>query len=303
MWINNTTRSLCFSFVMLTFLFVPLTVPSSPNDFSITPIAGSPTQLSASWSIPMPRNGIIAGYSVYCNTSDNQTYPEQVIGPNAPTIRSVVNGTTLATTLTGLYPFTQYSCYVTPNTSVGEGSLSNIFTALTTESGKCTSQNEVTLIMHGYQYMWINTTLCLGFDFLMLTFLFVPLTVPSLPQNFSITPVAGSPTQLSASWSIPIPRNGIITSYSVYCNISANQSFPEHVIGQNVPSIRSVVNGTTLATTLTGLNPYLQYSCYVTANTSVGEGAPSFLFTTSTAHSGEIFYYHYHVRHRVYGLA
>ena len=37
--------------------------------------------------------------------------------------------------------------------------------------------------------------------------------VPSSPQNFSLSPVAGSPSQLSASWSVPIPRNGII-SYS-----------------------------------------------------------------------------------------
>ena len=137
---------------MLTFHFVPLTVPSSPQNFSITPVAGFPTQLSASWSAPIPRNGIITGYSVYCNTSANQTYPEQVIGSNVPTIRSVVNGTTLATTLTGLNPFTQYSCYVTANTSVGEGSLSNISTVLTTESGNSISQN--------YQNCMINGWMC-----------------------------------------------------------------------------------------------------------------------------------------------
>ena len=110
-------------------------VPLSPQNFSLSSVAGSPTQLSASWSVPIPRNGIITGYSVYCNTSANQTYPEQVIGPNVPTIRSVVNGTTLATTLTGLNPYTQYSCYVTANTSVGEGSSSAILTAQTPQSG------------------------------------------------------------------------------------------------------------------------------------------------------------------------
>ena len=72
---------------------------------------------------------------MYCNTSDNQTYPEQVIGPNVPTIRSVVNGTTLAATLSGLNPYTQYSCYVTANTSVGEGSPSVVFTMITDQSG------------------------------------------------------------------------------------------------------------------------------------------------------------------------
>ena len=112
-------------------------------------------------------------------------------------------------------------------------------------------------------------------------------TVPSSPQNFSLSPVAGSPTRLSASWSVPIPRNGIITGYSVYCNISANQTYPEQMVGSNVPTIRSGVNGTTLATTLTGLNPYTQYSCYVTANTSVGEGSPSAVLTVQTAQSGK----------------
>ena len=112
------------------------------------------------------------------------------------------------------------------------------------------------------------------------------LAVPSSPQNFSLSSVAGSSTQLSASWSVPIPRNGIITGYSVYCNTSANQAYPEQMIGPNVPTIRSGVNGTTLATTLTGLNPYTQYSCYVTANTSVGQGSPSAILTTQTAQSG-----------------
>ena len=114
-------------------------------------------------------------------------------------------------------------------------------------------------------------------------------TVPSSPQNFSLSPVAGSPSQLSASWSAPIPKNGIITGYSVYCNTSANQSYQEQVIGSNVPTIRSVVNETTLAVMLTGLNPYTHYSCYVTANTSVGEGSPSVVLTVQTAQSGNSF--------------
>ena len=82
--------------------------------------------------------------------------------------------------------------------------------------------------------------------------------------------------------------HGIITGYSVYCNTSANQSYPEQMIGSNVPTIRSVVNGTTLAATLSGLSPYTQYSCYVTANTSVGKGNPSAVFTMRTAQSGNL---------------
>ena len=52
-----------------------------------------------------------------------------------------------------------------------------------------------------------------------------------------------------------------------------------------MPTIISVVNGTTLAVTLTGFNLYTQYSCYVTANTSVGQGSPSIILTAQTGKS------------------
>ena len=113
-------------------------------------------------------------------------------------------------------------------------------------------------------------------------------TAPSSPLNLSVSTVLGSRNQLSASWSPPIPKNGIITAYTVYCNTSASQAYPEQMIGPNVPTVRSVVNGTTLAITFTtGLNPYTQYNCYVTANTSVGEGTPSQMFTARTDQSSK----------------
>ena len=113
-------------------------------------------------------------------------------------------------------------------------------------------------------------------------------TVSLSPQNFALYSAASSRTQMSASWSQPIiPMNAIITGYSVYCNISGNQSYPEQSIGSNLPPIVSVVNGTTLAVNLTGLNPYTHYSCYVTANTSAGEGSPSTIITVQTAQSGD----------------
>ena len=73
----------------------------------------------------------------------------------------------------------------------------------------------------------------------------------------------------------------------MYCNTSTIQAYPEQVIGPNIPNIRSVVNGTTLAVTFnTGLSPYTQYSCYVTANTSAGEGSPSVIVTIRTGIDG-----------------
>eukprot|EP00731_Ephydatia_muelleri_P007446 Em0003g1694a len=219
-------------------------VPSSPLALSVSTVPGSPNQLSASWSSPIPKNGIIIAYTVYCNTSTSQAYPEQ--GPNVPTARSVVNGTTLAVIYsTGLNPYTQYDCYVTANTSVGEGTPSSIITTTTTSE-----------------------------------------SVPSSPLALSVSTVSGSPNQLSASWSSPIPKNGIIIAYTIYCNTSASQAYPEQVIGPNVPTARSVVNATAMAVIfITGLNPYTQYDCYVTANTSVGEGTPSLVITTRTSES------------------
>ena len=95
-------------------------------------------------------------------------------------------------------------------------------------------------------------------------------------------------TTLLAMWSEPLHNNLPITGYTVYCNTSASQAYPEQVIGPNIPTIRSVVNGTTLAVTFnTGLNPYTQYSCYVTANTSAGEGNHSVMVSVRTSQGGE----------------
>ena len=123
-------------------------------------------------------------------------------------------------------------------------------------------------------------------------------TVPSSPVNFSVSTVPGSPNQLSALWSPPIPKNGIITAYTVYCNTSASQAYPEQ---RNVATVRSVVNGTTLVATITGLNPYTNYDCYVTANTSMGEGSPSTAATARTYESSECIICLQHIRLRAAG--
>ena len=75
-----------------------------------------------------------------------QAYLEQVIGPNVPTIRAraVVSQIALLSDMKtysvtfgiGLKPYTQYDCYVTANTSAGEGPPSSIQTSRTSPSGK-----------------------------------------------------------------------------------------------------------------------------------------------------------------------
>ena len=118
-------------------LIISFTVPSSPLQFSVLTVAtGSPYELSAQWKLPITKNGIITAYTVYCKTSASQTYPEQMIGPNVTIVSSAVSGAILAATINGLNPYTNYDCYVTASTSVGEGNYSNIATARTAESGE-----------------------------------------------------------------------------------------------------------------------------------------------------------------------
>ena len=113
------------------------TVPSSPLNLTLSPVLNSPYQLSAMWSAPSVTYGNITAYTVYCDTSATQAYPDQVIEPNIPTTRSVVNGTTLSTILTGLIPYTQYQCYVTATNSYSEGAGSLVAAGWTDESSEC----------------------------------------------------------------------------------------------------------------------------------------------------------------------
>ena len=73
------------------------------------------------------------------------------------------------------------------------------------------------------------------------------------------------PNLLTATWTSPMLKNGIITAYTVYCSSSVNGRV-----------IETVTNATTLAATINiGSVMFALYSCYVTANTSIGEGIPS----------------------------
>ena len=105
------------------------------------------------------------------------------------------------------------------------------------------------------------------------------ITVPPSPEMFSVNTILGSPNHLLASWK---QTNGNFDAYTVYCNVSASQAYPEQEIGQNLPTVRSVVNATTFTTTITGLKPYTQYDCYVTPTALLQEEAPSQIVTNRT---------------------
>ncbi len=92
------------------------------------------------------------------------------------------------------------------------------------------------------------------------------LLVPTAPRNFALSMVSESPNTLSASWDIPEPTNGIISSYTINCNSSNGVT----------------VAGSTLSANLIGLTPFTTYSCMISASTGAGEGSASMVVTETT---------------------
>ena len=96
------------------------------------------------------------------------------------------------------------------------------------------------------------------------------LSVPSPPENFSVSSIIRSPLSLSASWGEPSARNGIIESFTVRCSrLNAG--------GSDTTTISTTVvnNGSVFSVTIEGLTPYTDYSCTISATTGAGEGNSS----------------------------
>ena len=91
-----------------------------------------------------------------------------------------------------------------------------------------------------------------------------------------LSAVSNNPRQLSASWTEPVPANGIIQNYIVTCvqiSNGTNRTF--------------TFDKTSLQVTLTGLFPYTEYRCSVFATTNGGAGEPSNTEMVRTAEDGE----------------
>ena len=88
-------------------------------------------------------NGVILYYTVYCavrmsetgsdSSGSRGTSPD---GSDTSTVSSTVSGNETSAVVTELIPYTFYDCYVTANTSVGEGNASVVDSAQTDESGQ-----------------------------------------------------------------------------------------------------------------------------------------------------------------------
>ena len=137
-------------------------------------------------------------------------------------------------------------------------------------------------------------------------------------MNITVARVVGSPTKLSIQWRLPEEPNGIVLAYNVYCKeaipneaevlSSASGSIPfetnsgsgtltamsggEDGLGDiSDYTIRVVSNGTQSEAFVEDLTPFTNYECFITANTSVGEGSSTKIVTATTDESSEFIFY------------
>lgn len=103
--------------------------------------------------------------------------------------------------------------------------------------------------------------------------------------------------ELLVTWEPPAEANGILTSFSVYCNEKSFSSGFGPGSGMEmalVPdnnmtdvSFYVVVPGNQSEAIVAGLTPFTDYECLVTANTSVGESNTSISVSARTDESGK----------------
>lgn len=84
---------------------------------------------------------------------------------------------------------------------------------------------------------------------------------PGPPSNLRLVPIDS--TSLRFSWELPAQQNGIVTGYNYSC--TQTESVEELARNTTNSNITSVV--------LTGLSPFTNYTCSVSASTSAGTGA------------------------------
>ena len=142
-------------------------------------------------------------------------------------------------------PFTNYTCAVQAATMVGQGPPVAV-SGVSNEDGEFLDHSVVTMI-----------------SFMMCC------TVPAGPP-YQVSVVVENSRTVTFIWSAPSTPNGIITEYQLHCT-GGGQVFN-----------RTVIETTT---TLSGLLPYTNYSCNITAHTSAG-GGPTATTSVITAQDG-----------------
>ena len=90
----------------------------------------------------------------------------------------------------------------------------------------------------------------------------------------SIRIVAQSSTTLNISWAAPVGTNRYILRYNISCS------------GSGVSWSQQTADNTTFSTIVTGLRPYTQYFCCISAIISTAEGAIACRISPRTPESG-----------------
>ena len=125
--------SFCIMTDSYTLNFLLHTVPSNPIISNVSRISASPNVLYIMWDHPNEPNGMILYYSIYyCG-------PMRIVAWLLSTslcLKWKVLGNHSETIIHGLLPYTNYTCFVTANTSAGEGNPSMNLTAQTDETCK-----------------------------------------------------------------------------------------------------------------------------------------------------------------------
>ena len=96
-------------------------------------------------------------------------------------------------------------------------------------------------------------------------------TVPAGPPR-QFSGIAKNSTSVIVSWNAPATPNGVITEFQLQCS-GRGQVFNRTVMGSQI------------ITSLSGLLPYTNYSCSITAHTSAG-GGPTATTSVITAQDG-----------------
>lgn len=199
----------------------------------------SKTYILLEWSTPSRPAGDIEGYYI----SSNATPPSNLQTSTLTNVGSVLNVSVniLSVNFIDLSPFTLYDFSVAAYSFL-----------------HADENNNFTIILGTFSALIVNRTLQ---------------DAPTPPRNFTLTQIPSSPSTLEADWDDPSTLNGILTNYSIFCRTSSTQFYSEQLssdyqlVNTTVPSQTNV--------TITGLDPFTRYECYVTASTEGGESENS----------------------------
>ena len=232
--------------------------PYPPANFTASVLSSNSIRLS--WGYPLIPRSLIAGYQIIHNVT---------LFPNPANIIIASNDTSQHTyTFLGLNPYTVYFFSVRAYSYLSRSNISTVI------NGSYTQQIIISTLQDGTIHI-CNETCNISSVF------FSP-TVPSMPLNFQLSSVSSS--VIMGTWTLPSQPNGIVIGYTVYCKKSLIQTYLEQVpVGS---SNYTILSTSQMFFMLSGLEAFTSYQCYVTANTSAGEGSPSNISTSQTNQTG-----------------